>query len=244
MISVLLSAHNESSNPFFWKTLDMLKMLQNGGARVEVLVGVAPGSDDTLRRLEQRNVKFISVKQPNRAARFNAAFDQISCGPSDWVVLNHPRSVLGPDAFTALDLLPSRYQWGAFTHQFDIDHPLLSFTSWWSNHVRGDIKQIFYLDHCLFVRRKVFEKVGGIPEVDIFEDTLFSQKLSQVCVPTRLPWKSTTSAIRFTSNGIWKQAILNQLLKVQFVMGADHAKMNKSYERGVNLNCTSEEGWQ
>lgn len=238
MISVLLSAYNEKSNPFFWRTLDTIKMLQEGGLKIEVLIGADKGSDDTFLQLEQRKLKFFPVEGSSRASRFNLAFKHVSCGQSDWIILNHPRSVLETNAFLALNSMSSRTNWGAFTHQFDVSHPLLSFTSWWSNFVRGDIKNIYYLDHCLFIRRKVFEEVGGVPELDIFEDTLLSQRLAKYHTPVRLPWKSTTSAIRFTTNGILKQAYKNQLLKIHFLMGKDHGRMNEEYEKGINLNCS------
>ena len=239
MISVLLSAYNESSNPFFWRTLDTLRKLQDDGLKIEILIGMGLGHDDTLSQLERRNLKFFITPASNRAGRYNHAFEQVSCGKSDWIILNHPRSLLAPEAFKGLMSLSSRNKWGAYTHEFDVSHPVLDFTSWWSNHVRGDIKNIFYLDHCLFIRRDVFEKVGGVPPLEIFEDTVLSQNLTQICSPVRLPWKSTTSAVRFTRNGIWQQALKNQMLKIQFMMGKDHNKMNEEYERGLNLNCLS-----
>nr|MBA2403366.1 glycosyl transferase, family 2 [Bdellovibrionales bacterium] len=93
-----------------------------------------------------------------------------------------------------------------------------------------------YLDHCLFVRRDVFEKVGGFPDREIFEDTILSKKLASLYRPIRLPWKSTTSSIRFKTNGIWNQAIQNQILKCRFMLNDNDVKMNRDYERGIDLN--------
>jgi len=241
MRSVLLSAYKEISNPFFWKTIALIKELKSKGMDIELIVGATTGSNETLEKLNGHDVRTIIIHTSKRAGRYNAALEASSASDNDWVLLNHPRSLLQKEAFQSLLAVTNSVQWGAFTHVFDLDHPLLKFTSWWSNHVRGDIKNIFYLDHCLFIRRNIFEKAGGFPSIDIFEDTSLSLRLAQIKAPLRLPWKSTTSSIRFTTNGVWKQAYKNQLLKINFMMGKDHGKMNEIFEKGISLNCRMEE---
>jgi hypothetical protein len=236
MLTILLSAFNESQNPFFWQTLDTVHKLKLQGFEINPIVGVTPGRDDTISRLERAKIPFVEVLSSKRADRYNRAFELASCKKDDWIILNHPRSCLEINAFLSLDKLSPFHKWGAFTHQFDLEHPLLSFTSWWSNHVRGDLKQIYYLDHCLFVRREVLEKAGGFPDREIFEDTILSQKLSTHHTPIRLPFKSTTSAVRFQTNGIWKQAFKNQALKFRYHLKHDDYEMNREYERGLSLN--------
>lgn len=236
MVTVLLSAYNEEGNPYFWKTLETIKDLSLDGHQINVVVGVTPGTDETLTILKRLNVSFVEVQSTKRAVRYNEAFKRVTCAPEDWILLHHPRSVLDPDAYQALEKIVPTQSWGAFTHEFDHSHPLLSFTSWWSNHIRGDLKKIFYLDHCLFVRRAAFEKAGGFPEREIFEDTLLSNKLSLHQTPVRLPNRSLTSAVRFRVNGVWTQAWKNQVLKWKFYFNADDEEMNKDYEKGVDLN--------
>jgi hypothetical protein len=236
MISVILSAYNESSNPYFWKTIEIIKSLKSQGINIELLVGATNGDDDTFARLKDNDVKFIEIQTSKRAERYNAAFKLSSGTKESWVLLHHPRSLLHENAFISLLAQNNSVRWGAFTHQFDVQHPLLQFTSWWSNFVRGDIKSIFYLDHCLFVRKELFERVGGFSLVKIFEDTILSQKLSVLSRPVRLSSRSTTSAIRFTKNGIWRQLILNQVLKFKFFVNTSDSKMNADYEKGLELN--------
>lgn len=236
MISVLLAAFNEADNSFFWDTINLVQDLKRNGVQIEVLVGVTQGLDNTLERLLALGVVTRVVQTMNRGERYNEVLKECTAGENDWILLNHPRSLLQKEAILELAFLHESIKWGAFTHEFDIHHPLLSFTSWWSNHVRGDLKKIFYLDHCLFIRRSLLEKVGGVPVVEIFEDTILSQKLSEITHPVRIKWKSTTSAIRFIQKGIWVQAYRNQILKIQFLLGTSDTKMNDSYEKDINLN--------
>jgi hypothetical protein len=79
-----------------------------------------------------------------------------------------------------------------------------------------------------------------IPDVDIFEDTELSIRLSKVSKPKLIPIKVTTSAIRFSKNGLWKQSLMNQSLKAAYHLGIDPKKMNSLYEKGLSLNSKYE----
>jgi len=132
----------------------------------------------------------------------------------------------------------SEIGWGAFTHQFDIQHPLLNFTSWYSNRIRGDRRGVYYLDHCLFAQKQLLLDVGLFPEMHIFEDTAICLKLKRKAKPIRLPFISQTSAVRFQSNGIYRQAIKNQYMKCCYYFSGSDKKMNARYEKGIELNTT------
>jgi len=73
--------------------------------------------------------------------------------------------------------------WGGLTHQFDHDHHLLKFISFYSNNVRSKKKGIVYLDHCIFLHKQQLIKLGGVPDIDIFEDTVISEKNAQNFTP-------------------------------------------------------------
>lgn len=231
MLSVVIPIFNESQNPMLERMLRVFKSLK----RTQIIF-VDSGSDDGTRELindsKLENFKIIDCDTNSRAKRLNLGIKEAS---GSMIVLHHPRSVLEKDAFNYLLQNPGLY-WGAFTHQFDYNHPLLQFTSWYSNNVRGKKTKIFYLDHCLFARKDLLLKVGLIPEVDIFEDTDICLKLSKLYEPVLLPFISETSSVRFEKNGVWFQAGMNQVLKAAYHLGASHKLMNKIYEKGLELN--------
>jgi hypothetical protein len=72
--------------------------------------------------------------------------------------------------------------------------------------------------------------------VEIFEDTELSKILLGFAKPVILEQETITSAIRFVNNGIFKQALLNQYLKIAYYRKVSDKKMNKIYENKLNLN--------
>jgi hypothetical protein len=186
-----------------------------------ICAGDAPAPD---------GVRFVRVDGPSRGARLQAGIDAAS---RPTILLHHPRSLVPAEGLRWLAARAGRAGWGGFTHAFDWDHPLLRFTSWYSNRVRA-ARGIVYLDHCVFFDKKLLTR--PIPPVDIFEDTELSLILRESGPPSLAPFAAVTSAVRFRANGPWRQALLNQRLKAGYLFGASHRVMNARYERGLGLN--------
>lgn len=230
--SVVIPTFNEKALGFLEKNLREL----SGRADLEVIC-VDGGSGDGTQELFQRfGAKSKILAHSNRAQRINSG---ISLATGEWIVILHPRSFMPFRSLAQLHKLDSTaVKWGAWTHTFDLEHPLLTFTSWYSNKIRGDQRSIFYLDHCWFFSRQVLTQLKSpyVPEIDIFEDTEFCLKLKNICPGLRLPQPVVTSAIRFTKAGIWKQGVLNQILKMKYLIGLNQTKLNQVYESGLGLN--------
>lgn len=191
----------------------------------------SPWTERILRRLmEVDGIEVVRGTGANRAERLQNGID--ACR-GEVILLHHPRSLVQRAGLEWLRDHADEVSWGGFTHAFDHDHYLLRFTSWYSNRVRPR-KGILYLDHCIFFRRELLTR--RIPPVEIFEDTELSKILRESGAPRVLPFVSTTSAIRFTTNGVWRQALLNQRLKWEYRFGRSPKKMNDRYERGLRLN--------
>lgn len=177
-------------------------------------------------------VIFIDKNQAEtRAGRLNLGFEKAQ---GSMILFHHPRSRLTSEGVMALFERRHEKIWGGFTHGFDRRHPLLTYTSWYSNRVRPRISGILYLDHCIFFHRDLWTE--KIPEVPIFEDTLLSYNLRRHGPPVVLPFSAMTSAVRYDRNGIVKQAVMNQILKIGFHLGWSAESMNRWYERRVRLN--------
>lgn len=208
MVSIVVPSNEETSDTNYRRTLSAV----DGMPDVEIiLVG--------------------KHEAPTRAERLNIGFSR---SKGSMILFHHPRSFLEREAIAHLTEIQNEKVWGAFTHQFDVSHPILKFTSFYSNSIRGEKEQIYYLDHCIFFHRQLW--LGDIPPVAIFEDTVLSRRLSKSSRPIRLPYISTTSAVRFQKNGVIRQSLMNQVLKLGYAIGVPDKVMNEFYEKGLRLN--------
>lgn len=231
MISIVIPTFNESKSGYLKPILTELALLDDA----EILVIDGGSTDGTLDVLSGFGVTVETLPNSSRAARLKMGIARSS---GELTLLHHPRSLVSADAISTLQNWGENNKdfWGGFTHKFDTQHALLKFTSWYSNVVRCDRKSILYLDHCIFFDQELADLAVLMPDVEIFEDTVLSKILGRHSSPVRLSGHSMTSAIRFQQNGIYRQALMNQLLKVGYLLKISHKTMNRFYEKGLGLN--------
>lgn len=235
MFSVILPCFNESRHGYLPKILANLS--EQAGDK-QIIAVVSPSSDDTLALVRSApGVEIIEAPARNRAQRLNAG---IAASRGEQILLHHPATLLPPkyallQAKAALSTA-SGAQWGGFVHSFDWDHWLLRFTSWYSTQQRSQRQRILYLDHCIFAQRQLLEAIGGVPDLDIFEDTALSLALGRSGKPVIAPGKVITSARRFRDRGVYRQAFLNQLLKLMYHARLNPKLLNRVYEHRSQIN--------
>ena len=232
MFSVVLPCFNESRHGYLPKILENL-CAQAG--KKQLIAVVSSSQDDTLKVIEQfPTVQIIESSAANRAQRLNVG---IEASTGEFVLLHHPATLL-PERnalVQAESILSAGATWGGFTHGFDVDHWLLRFTSWYSTKVRSH-QGILYLDHCIFAKRQALIDIGGVPDMDIFEDTALSMALKSQGMMVIAPSQVTTSARRFQQRGIYRQALLNQILKLMYYANLDPKRLNRLYEQKSQIN--------
>ena len=236
-LSIILPCLNEIRHAYLDRILTNL-IAQIG--EKEIIVVVSPSNDGTDEVLEEyatqcSEIQVVRSLAKNRAQRLN---DGIAVSKGEIILLHHPATLL-PEHI-ALELIDQAItagnNWGAFQHTFDFPHWLLHFTSWYSNNVRFKQKGIVYLDHCPFIDRQVLAQIGNIPDLDIFEDTVLSDRLRQFSKPVLVEGKVITSARRFQQRGIYRHAMLNQLLKMCYLLKIDTKHLNRLYEKSYSIN--------
>ena len=232
MITVIVSVFNEDKNPYLPQ---ILTQFENEPC-FELICIDGGSTDNTQALISKHKATLYNLDYSTRAARLNLGILHAS---HPTILLHHPRSVLSPDALSFLKQHHATLDWAAFTHQFDHPHFFLKFISWYSNHVRVKKKSIIYLDHCMVIKKAYLSK-QAIPDIAIFEDTALSYILQSQCEPILLPYTATTSAIRFLDRGIYQQFMLNQLIKSLYRLGVNPKKINRLYEKHLNLNQTNE----
>ena len=230
MISIIIPLFNETNNASLWDNLSVLSKL----SWVQLLLIDGGSTDSTLAMLKDGGHEWIS--HSINCGRGDLLDFGLKRSDSEMIVLYHPRSTVEVAGLYYLNRHQDELKWGGFTHSFDRNGFIFSFTSWYSNRIRADLRGIFYLDHCIYARKNLLFKAGGIPNVEIFEDSILSYRLKDIAKPTRLRYRSETSSIRFLKNGLIFQSLLNAFMKVCFLLGVPTQKMYAIYERGLRLN--------
>ncbi|MGH7209637.1 MAG: hypothetical protein ACREIL_09670, partial [Nitrospiraceae bacterium] len=78
--------------------------------------------------------------------------------------------------------------------------------------------RIIYGDQAMFVRRALFERLGGFPDQPILEDVAFCEKLVRVVTPILLAPPVLTDSRKFLKMGVWRSfaRVLLIILHVEF----------------------------
>jgi rSAM/selenodomain-associated transferase 2 len=84
-------------------------------------------------------------------------------------------------------------------------------------------------DQCIFVRKKLFDELGGYAEIALMEDVELSKRLKRYAAPVCLASKVVTSSRRWSQFGIWKTIFLMWKLRFLFWWGVDPDKLNSLY---------------
>lgn len=108
-------------------------------------------------------------------------------------------------------------QAGGFMHQFSGNDWRLKLISFLDN-FRCIHSRIIYGDQALFVRRTLFERLGGFPNPPILEDVALCEGLLTVNSPLMLSPAVVTDARNFLKSGVWRSflRVLLIILHVEF----------------------------
>ena len=185
-ITMVIPIYNESRT--IGKMLDQLDALP-GDWNIRFADGGS--SDDTL---EQIGKRYPVIPCPKGRA------NQMNCAAKDaedviWFV--HCDSQLPAEAHDQISwAIENGAQWGCFHIGFDYDGPFMGCNTYFSN--RRARKGIAFGDQGIWVRRDLFEKMGGFPSLPIMEDYEYSLRMGKAGVPiTQLSGTIITSGRRY-----------------------------------------------
>ena len=96
--------------------------------------------------------------------------------------------------------------------------------------IEPEILDKFYGDQGIFVRKEVFEKLKGFPEVKICEDILFSKRLRRAGKVDILPFPVYCSAHRWKKQGVLKTFFINARIKGSLTFGIHPDRLSILYD--------------
>ena len=95
--------------------------------------------------------------------------------------------------------------------------------------VRSRITKISTGDQAIFVRREVFQKMGGYPELELMEDVEFSCRLKREGRIACLRERVTTSARRWQRDGVARTIVKMWILRLCHFLGVSTSRLRTHY---------------
>jgi rSAM/selenodomain-associated transferase 2 len=223
MVSVIIPAYNEEKAlPHTLRELlrqlgDYEVIVVDGGSTdrtLAVLTEFSFSADPSLRGSHPSRLWLTASK--GRASQMNEGAKHAT---GDWLLFLHADTVLPSGAIQRLNEMETdqMIRAGGFMHQFSGDDWRLKLISFLDN-FRCMRSRIIYGDQALFVRRALFEQLGGFPNRPMLEDVAFCERLIAVTTPLLLSPSVVTDARKFLKMGIWRSfvRVLLIILHVEF----------------------------
>ncbi len=192
----------------------------------EIIFVDGGSSDETPVLLKKMAVKWICSKC-GRAIQMNTGASE---SKSDIIVFLHIDTELSSGHIEHIERAMSDPDvvGGRFDVQLSGDHPAFRVIEWFINW-RSRLTRISTGDQAMFVRRKVFERMGGFPEQPLMEDVEFSRRLKRegriACLRSRVK----TSSRRWERRGIARTILLMWWLRFRYWLGASPATLKHFY---------------
>ncbi|HRX72226.1 MAG: TIGR04283 family arsenosugar biosynthesis glycosyltransferase [Gammaproteobacteria bacterium] len=223
-ISIILPTLNEEAQ--IVAGLQALQPLR--GQNCELIVADG-GSRDRTAALAKPLVDQVIMSARGRAAQMNAGASKAQ-GDILWFL--HADSLPPPDA---LDLIHASLSdphrcWGRFDVRLSGRHPALRVVETLMN-IRSRLTGIATGDQGIFVRRTLFEQIGGYPSIALMEDIALSRLLKRHGRPVCLRQPLQTSSRRWERDGIARTILLMWQLRLAYFFGADPDRLARSYYR-------------
>lgn len=218
-ISVVIPTLNEAEN-----ILTTIESVRQQDQAAEIIVADG-GSVDRTQDIARPHAQVIDSPH-GRAVQMNAGA-RVATGDVLLFLHGDSRLALGALAQMQKTLDNPRVAGGTFTLIFDVDNAWLRFNACCSN---IDWLIFRYGDQGIFVRRAVFEALGGYAEIPLMEDIDLLRRLPRhgrrVLIRN---YPVTTSARRFVERGILRQELLNAALVAAWFAGVKPQTLARWY---------------
>ena len=212
-LRVVIPVFNESDA--LLENLRALLPLRQRGAELVVVDG---GSTDATWAQARTMADQVRLAPRGRAAQMNAGAKDCH---ADVLLFLHADTRLPDDADRLIaKAISSGHSWGRFDVRIDGPHPLLRVVERLMN-LRSRLTGIATGDQAIFVRRDVFEQLGGFADLPLMEDIEISKRLKKHGPPACITVPVATSARRWQQYGVWRTIVLMWRLRMAYFFGAN-----------------------
>ncbi len=224
MITVIIPALNEEMH-----ITRCIESLLSSGFSGEIIVADG-GSVDRTRETALRHTGVVVIDSPKgRGVQMNAGS---AAAAGDVLLFLHADTMLEPGWAEELRALldgPS-FVGGAFS--FSMDNPSLKyrFVEAWVR-LRCRIFDLPYGDQAIFIRKNVFQPLGGYKEIPLMEDVDLISRMKKQGRIAVLRKKAITSGRRWAKKGLIRTALINQMTMLLYQLGVSPDRLARFYYR-------------
>lgn len=191
------------------------------------LIVVDGGSRDATVAVARQFTLHVLSSPPGRARQMNYAARQAE---GDVLLFLHADTRLPPGG---LDLVrttmqPPQVAGGSFRLAFTPSTPGLRLVAWGTN-LRTRLGKLPFGDQALFVRRAVFEALGGYADLPFLEDVWLVQRLRKHGRLALIPQAVHTSGRRWQRDGLVYTTVRNNVLLALYWSGVSPATLKRWY---------------
>ena len=193
---------------------------------VEIIVVDGGSRDETIRKAADLGVR-AETSLPGRAKQQNHGAVVAQGGvilflhADTWL----PKGYVG---YVFETLLDPKTAFGAFRFKTDANHWMMKVVDLITN-FRARTLKIPYGDQALFMRKALFESVGGFPDVPVSEDLLLVRRLAKEGSVRIVPAPVITSARRWQTLGVIRTSLINVVIATAVTLGVSPKRFVSLY---------------
>jgi rSAM/selenodomain-associated transferase 2 len=221
-LSVIIPALNEAG--CIRELCTALQPLRSRGHEVILVDG---GSDDQTLALGKPLVDIMLSSARGRALQMRAGAAAAN-GTILWFLHADAGVPDNPDQLILEALEHGCKDWGRFNVSLSDRHIVLRSVACLMN-LRSYISAIATGDQGIFVRRSLYEQVGGIPSLPLMEDIALSRALKKHGRPACIRQRLVTSARRWQQHGITRTILTMWGLRLAYFIGISPRHLAKYY---------------
>jgi len=184
-------------------------------------------SQDATGEIAKRLFCRVIQSPPGRALQMNTG---AKAAQGDVFLFLHADTILPPEAKKVIQAILSDSQvvGGRFDIRLDRAGWIYRLVAFLVN-LRSRLTKIATGDQAIFVRRHVFDQIGGFAQIPLMEDVEFSQRLKRhgkiACLRNRV----VTSARRWERHGPMETILLMWRLRFLYFMGVSPDRLKRYY---------------
>lgn len=222
IISIIIPVLNEESS-----IKNLLQQLQGCRQQGHEVIVVDGGSQDKTIAVAESLADKVIQSEAGRANQMNAGVAQAT-GDILWFL--HADTVIYENAINDIKfyLNEKNKGWGRFNVKLSGSHFMFRVIEKMMN-LRSCLSSIATGDQGIFVKRKIFERVGGYPAQLLMEDIELSKKLKKISPYACVKNTIITSSRRWEQRGILPTVLLMWRLRFLYWLGVSADKLAGQY---------------